>query len=85
MEGLVLPWTWTGGGGGAWGRGWEGLDGSLTMGAVVASAETHTVLLLVEHVGRFVEHDHGTVGVAAGGAGHAGEDDRGLHSVVKFS
>lgn len=66
-------------GGGGW-----GLDGSLIVGAVVAPAETHTVLLLVEHVGGFVEHDHGTVGVAAGGAGHAGEDDRGLHRVVEF-
>ena len=61
------------------------LDGSLTAGAVVAPAQAHTVLLLVEHVGRFVEHDHGAVGVAAGSAGHAGEDHRGLHSVVEFS
>lgn len=61
------------------------LDGSLAVGAVVAPAETHTVLLLVEHVGRFVEHHHGAVGVAAGGAGHAGEDHGGLHGVVEFS
>lgn len=60
------------------------LDGSLIVGTVVAPAETHTVLLLVEHVRCFVEHDHGAVGAAAGGAGHAGEDDRGLHSAVEF-
>lgn len=71
-QGLLL-------GGGGW-----GLDGSLIVGAVVAPAEAHTVLLLVEHVGGFVEHDHGAVGVAPRGAGHAGEDHRGLHSVVEF-
>jgi len=59
------------------------LDGSLVVGAVVAPAEAHTVLLLVEQVGRLVGHGHRRPGGVRGGAGdhdHSG----GLHSVVEL-
>lgn len=58
------------------------------MGAVVAPAEAHTVLLLVEQVGRLVGrgYGHGGGGAGGGGAGHGGGDDDGgrLHSVVEL-
>lgn len=62
----------------------RGLDGSLVVGAVVAPAEAHTVLLLVEQVGCLVGHGYGHGRGGAGGAGCGGDDDRGLHSVVEL-
>lgn len=65
------------------GEGERGLDGSIVVSAVVALAETNTVLLLAEQVRRLVGHDHGHGGRAASGA--AGDDSRGrLHSIMEF-
>lgn len=65
------------------GEGERGLDGSIVVSAVVALAETDTVLLLAEQVRRLVGHDHGHGGRAAGGA--ASDDSRGhLHAVMEF-
>lgn len=63
----------------------QGLDGSFVVGTVVAPAEAHTVLLLVEQVGRLVGHDyrHGRGG--ARGAGCGGDDGGGLHSIMELS
>lgn len=63
----------------------EGLDGSLVVGTVVAPAETHTVLLLVEQVRRLVGHHYGHGRGGASGAGCGGDHGGGLHSVVELS
>lgn len=75
MEGLVLHWAR------------RGLDGSLVVGTVVAPAETHTVLLLVEQVRRLVGHDygHGRGGASGAGCGGGDDDGGGLHSVMELT
>lgn len=62
----------------------RGLDGSLVVGAVVAPAEAHTVLLLVEQVGRLVGHGYSHGRGGASGAGRGGDDGGGLHAVVEL-
>lgn len=62
----------------------RGLDGSLVVGAVVAPAEAHTVLLLVEQVGRLVGHDYGHGRGGARGAGCGGDDSGCLHHVMEL-
>lgn len=62
----------------------RGLDGSLVVGAVVAPAEAHTVLLLVEQVGRLVGHDYGHGGGGAGGAAGGGDNGGDLHPVMEL-
>lgn len=63
--------------------GLKGLDGSLVVGAVVAPAETHTVLLLVEQVRRLIGHGYGHCRGGASCAGCCGDDSGGLHSVME--
>lgn len=72
MEGLCLH------------RARRGLDGSLVVGAMVAPAEAHTVLLLVEQVGRLVGHDYGHGRGGARGAGCGGDDGGRLHHVMEL-
>lgn len=62
----------------------RGLDGSLVVGAVVAPAEAHTVLLLVEQVGSLVGHGYGHGRGGASGAGCGGDDSGGLHSIMQL-
>lgn len=62
----------------------RGLDGSLVVGAVVAPAEAHTVLLLVEQVGRLIGHGYSHSRGGAGGAGRGGDNGGGLHTVVEL-
>lgn len=61
-----------------------GLDGSLVVGAVVAPAEAHAVLLRAEQVGRLVGHSYGHGGAGARCAGCGGDGGRGLHAVVEL-
>lgn len=65
-------------------RALQGLDGSLVVRAVVAPGESHTVLLLVEQVGRLVGHgySHGRGDDVAAGCG--GDDGRGLHAIMEL-
>ena len=65
-------------------RAQRGLHGSLVVAAVVAPHQAHTVLLLVEQVGRLVGHRDGHSGGGAGGAGRGGEDSWALHSVMEL-
>lgn len=55
-----------------------GLDGSVIVGTVIASAQAHAVL--VEQVGSFVGHRNG-----GGGAGHSIYHNWSLHTIVEFS
>lgn len=76
-------------GGGCWPplslhRAQKGLDGSLVVGAVVAPAQAHTVLLLAQHVGCLIGHGDGYGGGGACGAGRGGNDGRGFHAIVEL-
>lgn len=62
-----------------------GLDGSLVVGAVVAPAQAHAVLLRPHQVRRLVGHGDGHGGRGgARGAGRGGEQGRGFHAVVEL-
>lgn len=62
----------------------RGLDGSLIVGGVVAPAKTHTVLLLVEQVGRFIGHGEGHSGGGDSGGSRGGDHGWVLHSIVEL-
>lgn len=55
-----------------------GLDGSIVVGAVIASTQAHAVL--VEQVGSFVGHSDG-----GGGAGHGSYHNWSLHAIMELS
>lgn len=57
---------------------------SLVVGAVVAPAQAHTVLLLVQQVGRLVGRGDGHGGGGARGAGRGGDDGWDLHAVMEL-
>lgn len=72
------------GGGSGSPPGSAGLDGSLIVGGVVAPAKTHTVLLLVEQVGRFVGHGKGHSRGGDSGGSRGGDHSWVLHSIVEL-
>lgn len=71
------------GGGSGSPPGLKGLDRSL-VSAVVAPAETHTVLLLVEQVRRLIGHGYGHRRGGGSGAGCCVDDSGGFQSVMEF-
>lgn len=71
------------GGGSGSPPGWKGLDRSLVVGTVVAPAETHTVLLLVEQVRRLIGHGNGHCRGGGSGAGCCVDDSGGFQSVME--